>query len=237
MRILAVDTATRTCSVALTEAAEPVVELFYSGSRTHARHLMQMIDAVMRLAESSLADLAAVAVTRGPGSFTGLRIGLSTVKGLAAASGKPVVAVSTLEALAFQADDWRGLICPLIDARRNEVYYSRYRLKDGRLSPVFPESVGSPDKAIKGISEPVMLIGSGARLYRDFFAEKMGDAACFAPHNRHAIQGASVAALALQRLEVGDRDHLESLVPRYIRKSDAELKAGAAAKQPYFQHH
>lgn len=236
MRILAVDTATRSCSVALAEGDDPAVELFYSGGRTHARHLMGMIDEVMRLAGVSLAGLNALAVTRGPGSFTGLRIGLSTVKGLAAAADIPVVGISALEALAFQAEGWPGLICPLIDARRNEVYFSRYRFLKGRLTQEIPDTVGSPDKAIEGIARPVMLIGSGAKLYRSFFERKMGDGACFAPRRRHAIRGASVAACALEKLKAGGGGPPDGLVPLYIRKSDAEMKV-LPAKQHHFDRH
>ena len=121
MRVLAVDTATYSCSVAITDGDRLLSETTLVSGETHSRHLASLIEALTQTAGLSLEQMEGFAVSRGPGSFTGLRIGISTVKGLAVAGNRPMVGVSTLAALAWQVGPTDHLICPMIDARRDEV--------------------------------------------------------------------------------------------------------------------
>jgi tRNA threonylcarbamoyladenosine biosynthesis protein TsaB len=234
MKILAVDTATQSCSVAVVDKESLLAEVSIVSAQTHSKHLIKLIREVNLLAGLSISDLNGFAVTRGPGSFTGLRIGISTVKGLAAASDKPVVGVSSLEALAGQCFASSYLICPLIDARKGEVYYSSYRLKNGQLLQMDKEQVNPPSDILKGINEPSVFIGNGSLLYRKDIKREMGDFAHFAPASQNIIRAATIAHLSRKRFENGETDDATSLVPHYIRKSDAErhfVKKGTKIKK------
>ena len=225
MKILAVDTATTSCSAAImTGDGSLLAELTKVDTRTHSIHLMTMINTVYNLAGLAVADMDGFAVTVGPGSFTGLRIGISTIKGLAWSLEKPVVGVSSLDALAWQCTQSAYLICPLLDARKKEVYFCRYRFKDGELLKEKSEQVAAPDQALDDIHEPSLFIGNGALLYRDKISARLGGLAQFASATHHVIRASSVAGLSISRFNGAKTDDITLLVPHYIRKSDAELK-------------
>ncbi len=226
MKILSVDTSTTSCSVAIVDKESLVVEITNNRRQTHSKHLMDMINMVIGLSGLGLSDVDGFAVTRGPGTFTGLRIGVSSVKGLAVASGKPVVGVSSLDALALQASTYSNLICPLLDARRGEVYFSRYRFQDGYLKKEIKEQALSPEDAVRGLNEPCMFLGNGAILYKKILLRKLGASAAFAPPFQNTIRASTVAHLSLDRFLKKDTDDAASLVPYYIRKPDAILKYG-----------
>jgi len=162
-------------------------------------------------------------VVKGPGSFTGLRIGVSTVKGLAEAAGRPIVGISALQTLAEQATASTPLVCPLIDARRGEVYFSTYRMIDGVLVERHLEGVLRPNQALHSIDAPCTFVGNGAVLYRSMIRDNLGDGACFAHPMAHLIRASTVARLAWKRLENGDSDEIMHFVPAYVRKSDAQI--------------
>ena len=224
MKILAVDTATKSCSVAIVDEESLLAEMTVINEQTHSKHLLEMIRLVVKHSGLNLSDLNGFAVTRGPGSFTGLRIGISSVKGLAAAQGKPIVGVSSLDALARQVSFSPYLINSLIDARRDEVYSSRYRYKDGNLIKEGKEQAVSPGDALDEINEPCIFVGSGAVLYRKVIKDKLGEYAYFAQAYENTIRASTVASLSMDRFEKGDTEDAETFVPNYIRKSDAQLK-------------
>ena len=223
MRILAVDTATTSCSVAIVDKTSLLSEFTLDKEETHSKHLMDMIKAALRVAGLNFSDLDGFAVTRGPGSFTGLRIGISTIKGLAVASEKPVVGVSSLEALAFQVSYSCDLICPILDARKGEVYFSRYRFLNGHLKKQTKERVAPPDQAVDDLNESCLFVGNGALLYKEMILEKMGKFSFFAPMIQNTIRASTIAYLSMAKFENNDTDDIEKLLPYYIRKSDAEL--------------
>ena len=224
MKILAVDTATKSCSVAIVDKESLLAEMTVVTEQTHSKHLLEMISIVIKHSGLNLSDLNGFAVTRGPGSFTGLRIGISSVKGLAAAQGKPIVGVSSLDALARQVSFSPYLINSLIDARRDEVYSSRYRYKDGNLIKEGKEQAVSPGDALDEINEPCIFVGSGAVLYQKAIKDKLGEYAYFAQAYENTIRASTVASLSMDRFEKGDTEDAETFVPNYIRKSDAQLK-------------
>ncbi len=223
MKILAIDTATLSCSVALVNDDRLLAENTLVNDQTHSKHIMVLIQQVLDMSGVSVSDVDGFAATHGPGTFTGLRIGMSTVKGLAEAGDKPIVGVSSLAALAWQADP-SALICPLIDARRKEVYFAHYRFEDGKLKEVTPEAVGPLEEAIRDIQTPCCFIGSGASLYDAFIRERLGPLAIFARCYQNTIRASTVAHLSRERLTNYDpaRDR-DRFLPRYLRLSDAEI--------------
>ncbi|MGD8470682.1 MAG: tRNA (adenosine(37)-N6)-threonylcarbamoyltransferase complex dimerization subunit type 1 TsaB [Desulfobacteraceae bacterium] len=226
MKILALDTATQSCSVAVTNDGFLSAELSIVKSQTHSKHLMELIHSVLEIAGFHPGDLDGLAVTIGPGSFTGLRIGISTVKGLAYALARPVVGISTLEALAWQCGQTSYLICPLIDARKGEVYGATYGFNEGRLIQKTGPRAMVPEAVVEDIKSPCVFIGTGARLYRQDIVAATKGLAHFVPEGQNMIRASSVAFLSMPRFEANDTDEVGGLVPHYIRKSDAELNFG-----------
>jgi tRNA threonylcarbamoyladenosine biosynthesis protein TsaB len=226
MRILAVDTATSSCSVAIVDRASLAAEFTLNRKETHSKHLMEMINTILKISGFDLSAIDGFAVTKGPGSFTGLRIGISTIKGLSAASEKPIVGVSSLEALAVQVGYFPDLICPFIDARKGEVYFSRYRFLNGQLKKQTHEQVTRPEKALGDLKESCLFVGNGALLYKNKILEILGRFASFAPMTHNTIRASTVAYLSIAKFKNKNTDEIDKFSPHYIRRSDAELKIG-----------
>jgi tRNA threonylcarbamoyladenosine biosynthesis protein TsaB len=224
MKILALDTATKTCSVALTDAGSLAAESTIINNQTHTKHLMRLIHSVLEISGFGLSDMDGFAVTIGPGSFTGLRIGISTIKGLAHALGKPVVGISSLKALAWQGADQYHLLCPFLDARKGEVYWATYRFDGARLIQKTAARATVPEAVFENIKEPCVFIGDGAQLYHKQIATELGNFAHFVPEDRQILRASSIALLSMERFSANDTDEVAGLIPDYIRKSDAELK-------------
>ena len=223
MKVLAVDTSTTSCSVAIVDKDTLLAEVTNVREQTHSKHLMNMINTVIGLSGLALSDLDGFAVTKGPGTFTGLRIGISSVKGLAEASGKPIVGVSSLDALAMQVSS-SYCICPLLDARKGEVYFARYRFREGSLIKDIEEQVFPPEKAVSDLNEECIFVGNGVLLYQEMILNKLGESAHFAMSFQNTIRASTVAHLSMHRFIKADTDDIGMFVPHYIRKSDAELK-------------
>ena len=222
MKILAVDTTTSSCSVAVLEGNVTLAELTLSGRETHSRHLLKNIDDVLMESGLDITDLEGFAVTTGPGSFTGLRIGLSTVKGLSAATGAPIAGVSSLMALASGAPLYDGQICAIIDARKNEVYASIYRHTGTGIKAITDEYVISPVDLAEKIHEKTLFVGTGVAIYRDTLVEAVGDNAFFCDEDYNRINAVNVGLLSLSDLGNSSSQAID-VVPDYIRKSDAEI--------------
>jgi tRNA threonylcarbamoyladenosine biosynthesis protein TsaB len=148
---------------------------------------------------------------------------MSAVKGLAAAYDRPIVGIPTLEALASQADIAEGLICPMIDARRGEVYFAGFCFSNGILKLKIPTQAGALQKLLDDIQQPCTFVGNGAVLYQKEILNTLPDRALFATAALNDIRATTVARLARQRILEGDVDDIATLVPTYLRKSDAEL--------------
>ena len=221
--LLAVDTATNACSVAIWKEHRLVVEDTNVIRQTHSRHLLSMIEKALTIAKLELSDLDGFVVTRGPGSFTGLRIGISTVKGLAKAINKPLVGISYLKCLAQQSAVTNGLVCAMIDARRGELYYALYRFDDSKIKVVISESVGPLSNLIEKIEEHCLFIGNGVYENRAGLTEKLGQRALFAPDFQHILRADTIIWAGQKQLENGRQEPVESFVPDYIRKSDAQI--------------
>jgi len=223
MRILALDTATRSCSVAILNDQSILAEETSASTQTHAIHLIEMVQKVIGMSGLMLSEIDGFAVGRGPGSFTGLRIGISTTKALSIATGKPVVGVSNLDALAMQAATSPNMICPLMDARKGEVYYSLYRYENRNLQKLVPARVSPLDEVVSVINTACVFIGEGARIYQKKISEKIGPYASFAVPDQNTIRASTIGQLSMNRFKQENTDDVVLLVPEYIRKSDAEL--------------
>ncbi len=225
--ILAVDTATSCTSVALTAGdilgGELLASLTLNSKVTHSRRLLSALDWLLLESDVSLTDVDGLAVGLGPGSFTGLRISMATVKGLAMATGKPLLGVSTLDALALRCTGAEP-VCALLDARKKEVYTAWYgqdeqgvQRRKGRIRALAPE------RLVEEIKEPVLMVGDGLLAYGPFFQERMGRLLAMAPLPLNYPSAASIGFLCCERLLRGEIMDLDSAVPLYVRASDAEL--------------
>ncbi|MEW6186204.1 MAG: tRNA (adenosine(37)-N6)-threonylcarbamoyltransferase complex dimerization subunit type 1 TsaB [Thermodesulfobacteriota bacterium] len=225
MKILTLDTATETGGVGLLEGEELKAQAQIRVSKTHTGQLWKIIYFLLEEVGWDLAEVELFGVTIGPGSFTGLRIGLATIKGLALAGGKPVIGVSTLEALAHNFPSCPYLICPMIDARKKEVFSAFFQNdpEKGVVQIGQPRHV-KPEFLLPELQGTVLLAGNGARLYADFFKKELGDLVLFPTPHLHLISPLALGALAYQRFLQQGAPPLEALHPIYIRPSDAELK-------------
>jgi tRNA threonylcarbamoyladenosine biosynthesis protein TsaB len=225
MKILAVDTSARTCGVAIAGNEALLADLMDESGETHSKHLMNMIKRAFEISGFKPSDMDGFAVTKGPGSFTGLRIGISCVKGLAAATGKPVAGISTLDALAAQVPPTAYLICVMTDARKGEVYSSCYRHIGGIVKKESMEENFLPEKAIERIDEPCLFTGDGARAYRDIIETIIGGYAHFLPDAFNTVKASTVAFMGMKKMMDNDMEDAGMIVPFYIRKSDVKEMA------------
>jgi tRNA threonylcarbamoyladenosine biosynthesis protein TsaB len=223
MIILAADTATQSCGVAICDGETLIGEITTVRNQTHSRHLMPMIHSLLDMTGVQLTGVEGFAVCQGPGSFTGLRIGISAVKGLALALDKPLIGVSGLDALAWPLCLSSVPVCALIDARKGEIYCSRYQFEQGRLKEKTPEQVMTPARFLETLTAPSIFVGNGAELYQGMIRESLGSRFQPLPKGSHMIRAYTVAALAARRFKQGDADNVFTFAPAYIRRSDAEI--------------
>jgi len=235
MKILALDTSTETGGVALLEGEMLRAQAQIRVAKTHANQLWKIISFLLEQTGWALHDIELWVVTIGPGSFPGLRIGMATIKGLALATGKPVVGISSLEALASSFPYCPYLICPLIDARKKEVFCAFFKSdSDGVVEMIGEARHIKPQNLVQEFTEPVLLVGNGAELYRDFFKEKLGPKALFPKPHLHLISPTVLAILARSQFLQGRQTSLDAIRPLYIRPSEAEYNQQAQASPRFF---
>lgn len=225
MLILALDTSTLVSSVALATMDTLLAEITLQTKKTHSELLMPHIAKLIDMAEVAKSDIKAVAVSIGPGSFTGLRIGLSTAKTLAYAMSIPLVGVPTLAAMAYGCPVPGVILAPMLDAQKGNVYQALFEWQQGELKEIHPAVVMKVDTALEQLTQydrPVVLLGEGAVLYKEEIKDIGKNLFLAAPHV--IIQRAgSVAGLGLKLLEQGVQHDAMSLEPVYIRRSEAEV--------------
>ncbi|UCE72401.1 MAG: tRNA (adenosine(37)-N6)-threonylcarbamoyltransferase complex dimerization subunit type 1 TsaB [Nitrospiraceae bacterium] len=230
MKILALETATLSGSVAIVDSETGLIsEVTLSIKVAHSERLMPSIQWMLQASGLSFNDIDVYAVSIGPGSFTGLRIGISTVKGLAYATGRPVVAVHTLDAFARALPLCAHFVCPVLDARKNEVYAALYKWNGPVCEKRMDECALGPADLVRELSgnvhnEKVVFLGEGAMVYKDFISEAMHSQALFAPQTVMTPSAAGVAEIAMEKLKNGDTQDPVTLTPLYIRKSEAEIR-------------
>jgi tRNA threonylcarbamoyladenosine biosynthesis protein TsaB len=225
MKILAIDTSTRMGSIALVEGPLLKAQHILNIRATHNQRLLPGIERILADAGWSLNDLDGFAVSLGPGSFTGLRIGLSIVKGLAWATGKPLAGVPTLDALAVNVSLVSHKICPILDARKGEIYTALYRQGDEAIPQRLTSYMAvKPEELVALISEATVIIGDGLLSYGDYLKRELGNRLVLAPPHLNVIHASSVAWLGWHRLRSGESEDVSRCAPLYVRPSEAELK-------------
>lgn len=226
MPVLALETATLVSGVALATESALLAEWKLETTKTHSELLLPHIEMLLQAAQVEKQQLQAVAVSLGPGSFTGLRIGLATAKALAYALGIPLIGVPTLEALAYNCPAPGLLLSPFLDAQKGNVYQGRYRIENGRVVEAQPPRVIAFRTALEELiaaGEPAMALGEGVAWLRQPAYEAWREALVPTPLSVAMPRAASVAALAWQRLQQDDCDEAMTLEPMYIRRSEAEV--------------
>ncbi|MBE3582120.1 MAG: tRNA (adenosine(37)-N6)-threonylcarbamoyltransferase complex dimerization subunit type 1 TsaB [Thermoanaerobacteraceae bacterium] len=227
MLVLGIETSTSVVSAALVDAQKLLAEVYLDSKEHHSRRLLPVISSLLEEVGVKIKDLAGIAVALGPGSFTGLRIGLATAKGLAHAGGKPLVGVPTLDALALNAAGVGGLICPVVVARRQEVYTALYRWQEGRLHCLVSHQAVNPSSWVLELAsygEPVYFLGDAVMPYKKVW-EELQERAVFLPPENALPRAAQIARQGQVRLSRNQEDDLFQLKPLYLRPSAAELKA------------
>jgi tRNA threonylcarbamoyladenosine biosynthesis protein TsaB len=239
MLILGIDTATARASVALAQDGKLIGEEISAGSPSgnggaphrgnHAQTLLPLIDKLLQRSGVALSDVTAFAVAIGPGSFTGLRVGLSTVKGLAYGAEAPVVGIPTLEAVAARVTDREGLICPFLDARKKEVYAALFHRKGETLKRVSDDVVSAPLAVVESARRRMnggrcLFIGDAVAAYAELVKAGLGEQGLLTLGESYPSVAYAVARLAEDKVRRRELDPVGPLVPLYLRPSEAELK-------------
>jgi tRNA threonylcarbamoyladenosine biosynthesis protein TsaB len=229
MLILGMDTATRTASIGLIENHHLIGEFSLQVDKVHSKKLMPMVDQLLTDAGLDVNSIGGVAVSAGPGSFTGLRIGMAAAKGLAYALHVPIAGVSTLAGLSYNCVPARVLICPILDARMHEYYTALYQWQNERLVSVKPDAVMDREELIQmlaAVDGEKIIIGDASLETKLKLNETFSKGIEYAPAHQVSPRGASIALLGEKQIECGENDSILSLQPTYLRRSQAEILFG-----------
>lgn len=228
MKILAIETSTMLGGIAIMDdAGGLIIETRLNVRSAHSERLMTEIDHALKQAGLEISDIDVLGVAIGPGSFTGLRIGLSTVKGFSYATGKPVVSVPSLEAFAWNFPYSPYPVCTMFDARKKEVYAAVFRWNEGEFKRVMDETSIKPADLLKSLEGTVIYAGEGALIYRETIMEIARGDVLFPSPQFMVPSPSNVAHLGLRKAVKEEFSEPVSLVPKYIRRSEAEIKAGS----------
>jgi tRNA threonylcarbamoyladenosine biosynthesis protein TsaB len=224
MLILALDTSTSRGSLALVSDQQLLAELTLDSSRSYLHRLLAGIDYLLQESGCTIKNVGLIAVSQGPGNFTGLRLGLSTAKGLALAVGCPVVGVNTLDVLAANFPFAEVPVCPVIDAKKNEIYAAFYQCRAAAATLSGDYLLLKPRDLAARILSPILITGPGLERYGSLFKELLGDLASYPPPEFNYVRAGTLARLGLQKFLAGSIPDPDALTPFYLRSADAELK-------------
>ena len=225
MRILAIDSSGLVATVALLEDEQVLAEYSVNYKKTHSQTLVPMLEEIRQMTDLDLQTVDAIAIAKGPGSFTGLRIGSATAKGLGLALEKPLIPVGTLEGLAYNAWGYPNLVCPIMDARREQVYTGIYRFADGTLETIKEQCALAVEELLailNEMDEKVLFLGDGCPVYKDTISSGIRIPFEFAPAHMNRQRAASLGALAMEYYRKGITETADEHRPDYLRKSQAE---------------
>lgn len=234
MRILALDSSGLVASVAIVEEEQVLAEYSVNYKKTHSQTLLPMLDEIVQMTEQDLGEIDAIAIAGGPGSFTGLRIGSATAKGLGLALDKPLIHVPTVDGLAYNLYGYNGLICPIMDARRKQVYTGIYRYEDHRLVTVKDQmAVGIEEllSMLNEMGETVTFLGDGVPVFKDIIADKLTVPFSFAPAHLSRQRAGAVGALGVLYYKEGRIETAAEHKPDYLRVSQAERERAQKLKK------
>lgn len=230
MKVLGFEASGLVASVALVEDDKLLGEYTINHKRTHSKTLMPMLDELKKNLELDLSSIDAIAVAAGPGSYTGLRISSSGAKGLGMALDKPIVSVPTIDGLAFNLWGIKDYVCPIMDARRSQVYTGLYSFYAGEMKIINRQSVMNINDLLSflcetttdKLNEDIIFLGDAVGLHRELIIEKLGDKARFAPAHMNMNSAASIASLGVIYAENGNMETASAHRPRYLKLSQAE---------------
>ncbi|SER74068.1 tRNA (adenosine(37)-N6)-threonylcarbamoyltransferase complex dimerization subunit type 1 TsaB [Lachnobacterium bovis] len=225
MKLLAIDSSGVVASVAVVDEDKVLAEYTINNKKTHSQTLLPMIDEIVKMLELDLEEIDAIAISEGPGSFTGLRIGSATAKGMGLALGKRIVEVPTVDALAWNVWPTSSLICPLMDARRQQTYTGLYKRKDNDIEVVKAQCVVKIEEIVEQINElgqEVIFLGDGVKVFKEYIKENVKVPFMFAPVSINEQRASSVACLGMKLIKEGKTCSASEHKPNYLRLSQAE---------------
>ena len=225
MRILALDSSGLVATVAILEDDVTLAEYTVNYKKTHSQTLLPMLDEIVKMIEFDLSTVDAIAVSGGPGSFTGLRIGAATAKGLGLALDKPLINIPTVDGMAYNLYGNTGLICPIMDARRNQVYTGLYRFENGQFQVVEEQmaiAVQDLVEKLNSYGEKVTFLGDGVPVYKNGLMSELKVEHYFAPAHMNRQRATAVGALAMEYFKAGKVESAMEHKPDYLRLSQAE---------------
>ncbi len=225
MLIFGIDTCCMAATAALVDEKVLLAQTVVNHGKTHSQMMMPQVEEMFKLTGIDPKSVDAFAAAVGPGSFTGVRIGVATAKAMAQAAQKPCIAVSTLEALAYSSKYFDGIVAPILDARRNQVYNALFDCKKGistRITPDRALALSELLEELKGYNKDVIFMGDGTLVFEDEIREALGERAFFAPKTTRMNLAGAVAELGLEKFKAGETVAYGELVPEYVRLSQAE---------------
>lgn len=225
MRILAIDSSGLVASVAIIEDNIMIAEYTVNYKKTHSQTLLPMIDEIVSMVEIDLNTIDAIAISGGPGSFTGLRIGSSTAKGLGLALKKPIINIPTLDGIAFNLYGTDKIICPLIDAKRNQVYTGIYEFVEDNFCVICEQKICLIDEIIDEINKinrKIIFLGDGAKVYKNEIDQKVKNIHYYAPTHLFEQRAGAIGTLAIKYFNEGKFETATEHIPIYLRLSQAE---------------
>lgn len=225
MKILALDSSGLVASVAVVEDDNMLAEYTVNYKKTHSQTLLPMLDEIGKMIELDLSTVDAIAVAAGPGSFTGLRIGSATAKGLGLALDRPLISVPTVDGLAYNLYGSRDMVCPLMDARRNQAYTGLYEFDSEGMHTILEQSalgINEIIEKVNALGRSVVFLGDGIPVFRAYIQENCQVPYTFAPAHLNKQRAAAVASLALVLAKEGKLENARAHKPDYLRLSQAE---------------
>ena len=232
MKLLAFESSAKAAGVAVLDDGRLLAEYFQNSGQTHSRTLMQMAEDLLDNCDLTPQDIGACAVADGPGSFTGVRIGVAAAKGFAWGREIPCFGVSTLEAMALSLGAYQGYVCPCMDARRSQVYNALFYVNQGRLERISEDraiSLTELGEELKSLREPIFLVGDGSNLCYNTLLESVPGLVLPPEHRMHQ-RASGVALAARKQAEAGDPGDAAALTPNYLRLSQAERERAERMK-------
>lgn len=224
MKVLAMDTSSSVATVAIVSDDKVEGEIYLNHKMQHSVILFPMIEKLLEITENSLQDIDIIAVSGGPGSFTGLRIGVAAAKGMVQGSNKTFITVSSLEAMAYQQGYFDGVICPIMDALRDNVYTAVYEYKDGELINTMPIDVLHIDELLDKLEayNKILFCGDAVSIHTGRIKDRLKDKVFFSIQNNMLPRASSIGEIALKKYSKGEISDIYTFSPLYIRKSQAE---------------
>ena len=234
MRILAIDSSSMVATVAITTDGILNAEYTINHKKTHSQTLLPMIAEIVKMIEIDMDSIDAVAITGGPGSYTGLRIGSATAKGIGFALNKPIINVPTMDALAYNLYSSQYVICPIMDARRGQVYTGIYKFEETEMKTIKPQCIMMIDELIKEldtIKEPVMFLGDGVDVHKQLIDDIMDTKHYYAPASMNRHKASTLGTIAEIYYKNGKTETAKEHKPEYLRLSQAERELKAKMKE------